>query len=518
MQKFLNTLIAILFAAQIAFAQDGPSCPGSIGKQISSDGPIVKLPIRPNPYIPPVANPVILPNDRIIYWCHGLTNPAEAHHAWGVVAPVTAYQAQGNEVPGYPMRKVTSLLPNYAQFSFSSAAQSLHNYMVSAGDPISAANQIEDKRDNFIIGHSQGGIIARVTDKMYADLGAEADRRFGGIVTFGSSHGGAMILNNIKEVEKMGADACLLLGKPLLLDQKHKNMVMDFFVKDQTLLGIQNSFCGIIGDFVIPTMFKDQTQPITNDYKVGAAPIEALNAYTSTLPRVAFYGVEEEPVFYRLLYNMVRKKPTEFKPFEANDDNELVNQHAKLMAYYLANTEVNTTFFAPDNDGLLDLVLSLIKSGNYNNGADERKWAWYGGYIWLRESNNIWKSIIGARVPVVTEIPATECLCVTKDAAGNILDQYSYLVDSPAECGASGMFTDCNLSLTTKLAVSYNEKPSDGTVLAESATAFPGAATYEMPKSNHLQMRNDQNTKECLNKLFNGAFGDYFITPTRSGN
>ncbi|MEM1120255.1 MAG: hypothetical protein AAGJ18_07380 [Bacteroidota bacterium] len=42
--------------------------------------------------------------------------------------------------------------------------------------------------------------------------------------------------------------------------------------------------------------------------------------------------------------------------------------------------------------------------------------------------------------------------------------------------------------------------------------AYPGAAQKEMDGSNHQQMRNDRNTKDRLNELWEGDYGFFFET------
>ena len=42
---------------------------------------------------------------------------------------------------------------------------------------------------------------------------------------------------------------------------------------------------------------------------------------------------------------------------------------------------------------------------------------------------------------------------------------------------------------------------------------YPGATAVDaLPNSNHQQMRNDTNTKDKLNKLWIGDYGEFFIT------
>ena len=92
-------------------------------------------------------------------------------------------------------------------------------------------------------------------------------------------------------------------------------------------------------------------------------------------------------------------------------------------------------------------------------------------------------------------------------------------VDDPSECqdySVGGQHFDCTASTEIEYVVETLSLPSDGVVLAESAMDYPGAGHVDvMPASNHMQMRNDSNTKAKLLKLFDEEFGVYFFTEER---
>ena len=92
-------------------------------------------------------------------------------------------------------------------------------------------------------------------------------------------------------------------------------------------------------------------------------------------------------------------------------------------------------------------------------------------------------------------------------------------VDDPADCqdySVGGEHFDCTVSTEIEYVVENLSLPSDGIVLAESAMNYPGAGHVDvMPASNHMQMRNDSNTKAKLLKLFTSGYDDYFFTLER---
>jgi hypothetical protein len=55
------------------------------------------------------------------------------------------------------------------------------------------------------------------------------------------------------------------------------------------------------------------------------------------------------------------------------------------------------------------------------------------------------------------------------------------------------------------------DKQNDGVVTAASQTAYPNAVEYvKMKDTNHMQERNCDETKNALNLLFEGEYGDQF--------
>ena len=392
----------------------------------------------------------------------------------------------------------------YSQFSLSGAASTLHNMLVTSGDPACNANQITDKTINFIIAHSQGGIVSRSTDKMYDDLGMQGDRRFGGIVTFGSPHGGAEILNNKDQFNPFAVEACKALSEGPEQDGIQHNPVVDFFVPNETFDGIRGKLCNILGNDLAPIMMKDQFQEITEDYKVGAAALAELNGHNSSIPRVALYGTETEPVFYRQVYSLRVKTPNQFPHFEADSDQELVDNYNKLLNKYKAKYELyKARVEYLETQGLPCGPLKWICCAAFCTIWDTEYWQkkakrdkWKLGVDWLTSSNNKYKTIIGA---IKTQwVNSYQCNC----------NGFSFPTSQPS-CPQG-----CTLSSTGGF-WQVTDKPSDGVALAESAMAYPGAQAAELPGSNHQQMRNDSNTKVKLLALFAGGFGDYFSTAVR---
>ncbi|HMN90740.1 MAG TPA: hypothetical protein PKD70_13800 [Saprospiraceae bacterium] len=140
-------------------------------------------------------------------------------------------------------------------------------------------------------------------------------------------------------------------------------------------------------------------------------------------------------------------------------------------------------------------------------------------YEWWLTANDQYRVLIGELTPQ-SVVTGYTCQCTTY-RAGEAVSTYSYPIgdpSDPSQCSdgyVSWIYSEECIPLPD-LSIQFLAKESDGVVLAESAGSFPGAEHNEvMPKSNHQQMRNDQNTKEKLFRLFTGQLGSFFRTEER---
>jgi len=137
--------------------------------------------------------------------------------------------------------------------------------------------------------------------------------------------------------------------------------------------------------------------------------------------------------------------------------------------------------------------------------------AYYKGYAWFTDANEVWEGLIGAG----SLQPESEtCYCIDWGPLGDVNDD-EYEIEPGASCYTDDANTDC----TTTTNYAWVVKPNDGVVLAESASecvgnvlALTGKAMYG---SNHFSMRNDQNTQLRLHELYDGLHGEYFINNER---
>jgi pimeloyl-ACP methyl ester carboxylesterase len=460
-------------------------------------------------------------NDRVVFWLHGLGgNDA----AFTKVVEATTFTG----APGYPERRIGSVQLGYQNHTFSlGSAGAFVESQIRVNDAASSSFGL-GFNNNFIIAHSQGGLVARVVDKMYSDF-SWLGRRINGLVTFGTPHQGARILDNIGNFNTFISSGCSDLSAGVLEEAIPNGFLIDLIIPNGIVSAVTQPICALAGE-AAPLAFSDFTQPITEDYKINTTtPILAqLNSFQSNIPKVAFYGVEDQStMLWRILFNVKDQLPNAFPAFGADDDNKLVNAaNSNLLKYQtkatfwqnqwssLASNYCNgwQWFFAP--------VYCIFNDGNVNsdrNKAILNRDAWQKGANWWATANDKFSTTIGALDFQEVQSTAFECNCESYDYDGNTVSQWTEFSDSP-NCPNYGPFSGCNFTGNTDIQTTFIPitKESDGIVLRESAENFPGAASIgRMEGSNHQQMRNDSNTKQKLLELWGGTHGSFFITGTR---
>lgn len=493
------------------FLQAQPQvCPPS-QYPIINGGPIKLPPTLPPTVVPPPTTPPP-EEDRIVFWVHGLGGEPVG---W---EPVSNFY--GNE------RKMISMRPDYTEASLEGAAIELFQYMDLWGDEECEEHDIEPAQ-NFVIGHSQGGMASRSLDMLHVqgnnNVEGSDGYRIGGIVTYGSPNQGAQILNNVNPLGanmavNLAVDGCeaLLAGpKEVLEDELQVNLhdEVPFFVKFVSFVaspfaaaighplyelvipeniqiplpnGVVEFACEATLPKAIPIFFEPYLAGATQDYAVGSPFLNSLNSYSSSLRKVAIYAEEDEdPVVWHTMSSFFADNPTNADVFEADDET------LPAKAEELANTY-------------------LLKAMAYEEeGNDDASYGYMKGYNWLNSVDLSWKVIIGA----ATVFEGETCTCYVYNSNGTF--QYTF----PANGGPTGCldvpnlppFTSCMTNGTFYYVI---ETPSDGIVTVESASNLPGATgnPIKMEHSNHLEMRNNPQTKDALDFLFGGGSDPWFIT------
>ncbi len=242
---------------------------------------------------------------RPVFWLHGLGGN---QYSWDKA--IEAVEGTTN-VSGFPAREIRPLTVTYSESSLLSAGSSLYQ------DINTVLGGLEDNNgfslsDNFIIAHSQGGLTARMLDYLYLP-GKNYDglpKKFGGIVTFGTPHKGAYVLNSVMNGEHQDfiSEACEGVIAGSLAEAIENNLILRFLGQLASYQDKQMTLCELIPGVALTTFLESYTQPITQDYTVGAPALQTLNSYSHTgIQKVAFYSEEDDPVFWRLATHLINK-------------------------------------------------------------------------------------------------------------------------------------------------------------------------------------------------------------------
>lgn len=483
---------------------------------------------------------------RIIWWLHGLGGD---EGSWSKALTATEW----NVAPGFPARKANCFPPNYVNFqnTISEAAKNVEGQI--EGNGVFITQTPEQRRANFMIAHSLGGLVGRYLDYQY-DLDTDPNARgYYGLVTFGSAHQGAQMVNNaIPEtggvtplVEQFFENACVGMkaGFAEEIDaQIQSTPIVRWFVEDGLIADLTDTLCSYISEFVPNVAFEDYQNQIVQDLRVGSDVIGLLNSDTSSMPKVAFYGVEDDSTqFWRVMHYLINP-PTNEDYFDAVHDDRGVmwrdTNYASALArrwgwYWLGELyQIEVLKLIDDPLSEWDSVCVNIYGlppGCFVNvdQIPQIVAGWDETLEWWETANDQFRVITGALEPTQFPVPNEyECWCRLYNSQGQLLSDWAWNSHGsvfPDECdsgplGIGGLYQECQLRQA--YVAGFIEKKCDGIVLAESAMNYPdgfgsSALSIEMPGSNHQQMRNDDNLKRELINLYDGLHGDFFKTPEK---
>ncbi len=257
--------------------------------------------------------------------------------------------------------------------------------------------------------------------------------------------------------------------------------------------------------------------------------------------RVSFERIEPDEgflVWRTLQYFNLISDPNSFDSFGANYDLDLKTKADKLQAVYDCVGDSYRTKQAvcrilhfglnfPVCNEIGDIAAGFEQANNFFTGFNSR-----------------WKIIIGAETTEKKEVCNVKVIYAKEGTPGgnkcSIFETYPQITtlqgcsDQAAKlfsespdfsdiCPGYQIF-DVEFEMVEKLV--WVKKPSDGVVLLESQNGLPDPTllNQRLNGSSHMQVRNDSNTKQSLNRLFNNEIAEFplvdpsgiwFYTPTR---
>jgi len=520
--------------------------------------PLVKRNDLISPAFPSDSNPVIRfwgnkdsiilmkgPEDINIIWIHGLNGTTES----------LRWPAQATQIgsPGFPARKVRSI-----RGTASSAGVQFYSenggITAAAIDLENAMNVIlpvsQRKPQDFIIAHSQGGIVAREWLRKM-EMEPNTYQNFAhGLVTFGTPHGGAEILNNTREdmkdkIPKFMNDGCKALSGALITPIINDNLVASMFISQKMTDNFINKGCQVFSESIIPFALDNYFKRTTKDYYVGSPFLtgydeggvrkQGLSEYTLKVPVVQFYGEEEQPILWRFTsstmsmgHDQLDNKEVYFG-YEKDDQlqDKVSDMLNKLEANYNDANNNETRCRRIKNLSLATslLVLPAITYAIYQKKEQdyfEDKCAYNNALVWLRNANDYYLTdLVGARVTQTTlncRVTADlQCRDLRKNPVGsgvpavNVKVNYSFNTTAPSCAVQPFNITYANYhfmghdntpwngpctgfeTIIPTWKTTYYYKPNDGIVLAESASKKILVNTNVNPLNTHAIVRMEKN-------------------------
>lgn len=470
--------------------------------------------------------------DRLVYWLHGLGGSAQS---WAAAASVS--EDINNGIADYPARRIESEIPSYVDaqtvnlFHAAEQVESQIEILTQAYENRADTDPDYDRRQGILIAHSQGGVVGRQIDLNYVEH--PADKAFGGIVTFGTPHAGAFIATDSSEhlVFSLASDLCVALAEPSVLEVIEPSFLGDIIanklLKDLTLEEFITSGCDFLTNSGLPLVLGAQQQNTRLDYTPNSNRLAILKAHDESdndVPnKVAFYGVEEEPVIWNTVHSL-NNKPDLLPPsktFQADDGNEDCDaedaattcfanrQKDKAMLKFMEWSEIFENQYNRGNLGGHFCNLPVLSSGVCVDEARRIRDSWARAFNFWDTANEKYKIAIGA---LKLEFVEGESICLCQDAQQPLT--YEAFLGSCGDNVPDG-YINCNTIKATRT-INKIEHESDGVVLANSAMDYEGAEKVKMQGSNHQQMRNDENTKVGLFRLWEGEYGPFFLTEEKN--
>lgn len=453
---------------------------------------------------------------KVVYWIHGLSGNSQS---WSRVQEVT----DGDDtVPGYPIRRSFGYVVDYSGQEnrvMDGLAGWVHGE-VENWRSVPARTDTLNRHTDIIVAHSQGGMVTRTMRKRHLQDSSRFPLPIRNVATFGTPHGGAVIINNTRpvngNVQKWINVGCNRLASAEIQTFVGSIWWLGTFVSPSAVSNFANVACSGLNRTALPILVESLRKPSAADYAIGSNHLSALTNLAqrdSNINMVSFYAIESEPVLWRSLGSMTFTTDTSIagsilstNPFGLNQDDQLPHFiNSKIQDYRAKEDRYSTVTF-----------WEFVKDMNDYWDADEKVVTYRAAKTWLMTSNLSWKRFIGARFDSVYQ-DGYLCTCGPGGQAFRVNTQADCIsaCPSPPPVGA-GRFpwfqdlTNYYIGILPNLVHHVTEIPNDGLVTVPTQVDYPGAVLYPMDDTNHMQMRNCDRTREALNKLFDGKLHSNF--------
>jgi pimeloyl-ACP methyl ester carboxylesterase len=487
------------------------------------------------PYDPPYDhNPIgdsafykKVPGDVNIFWLHGLNG---SQSSWRVAAHTTEFGEPGIFLP----RKANCYIPDASNNQSYLEDINIRAASADVTKAIDKLTSLHRTEKDFIIAHSQGGIVAREWLRNMEENPTQFLGYAHGLVTFGTPHTGALVLNNARpdignKLPGFFLEACKAVGGAVVTDKIKNNFLANLVITTQMKNTIVESACaGLVGT-VVPFAMDNYFRATTNDFYVGAPFLEkpnigghpqSLKDYTLNVPVVQFYGEEEQPIMWRFFsstmdlgVNQLNQTGSASGIFSYDQDDQLQNKVNTMINEFTASKEYEENLWkdlfsfdclkkAKNTCGYFNAVcfqtvrtICLIEKIKRLKDVNENIDSYKKALTWLSNANEYYLySIVGGKVDYqirycltetieqcITSYPmAIPPLPITMSTNYNTSEVLAPASGCPSNTSVSTSTTfvnnkqvTCNTTIkhTNLYKIGYKYLPNDGVVLAESAAA-----------------------------------------------
>jgi hypothetical protein len=255
-----------------------------------------------------------LPGEKNIFWLHGLNG---SMGTWARAAYATQVGLiEGTKIV-FDARKVNSIILNHGNGQSYSENDGIENTALDLENDAQARLQNTSNRTlgDYIISHSQGGIVGRNWLRQMSKQPQTFQKFAHGLVTFGTPHDGAQILNNTRpdmgnKVPAFMNEACESITNALVLPTINNNLWTRMLLSGIAKSAIKSG-CALASNSIIPMVLEGYYKRATLDYYNGSPYLigketnfgheEGLSEYTLKVPVVQFYGEEKQPALWKLM-------------------------------------------------------------------------------------------------------------------------------------------------------------------------------------------------------------------------
>lgn len=528
MKNLIKVVLLVMSAAIVSYGQD--PCTTILDDHVrihaDNDDVVIEGPETEPTGPPDDPNSTTKYKPKVVSWLHGMNGDIAS---WSIAS--TYAETEYNAIP---------IREEYSQASTMDASISSMNERQGARYAVAKHQVTPDRRPySFAIAHSLGGIVARGVSANYGNRDW-----MNGLVTFNTAHKGSKLADYlhygsgatpqpVQELQEFVRQSISDLANPWISYYAHTNTILSVI---QQLASfdvneiLKNSSDGIsFGksvDTLVQTVLKDIGSPaaanLTPDYLASATFQDQLPddrkmmVYTNIISE-DIEAKEPNTSAFKMFYS-ARKGVNSEGPFGSGiQTTRAVDQLDKNMNVYEDYREIFDDIWhmqpwlgswVPISahkkifiQALYGVKLSAYPM-NYNAMRDTRD-KFKIGYESFHKINNFWEHMCG--VTSYTSVASTgTCHCIDYAGANDVGEpKESYFYDiSEATClGKNDSTYVCTYSPQTIVA----KHGYDGFITSESQRGWDGVLNnYRLyfEGSNHVQIRNDENTKIAIDNIF----------------